>query len=203
MSATTIHTRAAGTEVLGVNWNDRVITTIVAPYEQPALVEYRAQVWEEVFSRGAFDSLNGRDPQRIRVNREHDRSLTVGKVIRFDTRDPRGLIGEIRVAKTQRGDDSLGLAAERMLSASAGFSVDPRNGQILDPIRRVRRITHAYLDHVALTMAPAYEGAEVLAVRSAATSHLDHYRADPVMVWAAMRSDPIGVWAAHRRTRRA
>ena len=54
---------------------------------------------------------------------------------------------------------TLGLAAEGMLSASAGFGINPRSGQILDRARRVRRITNAYLDHIALVMQPAYDGA--------------------------------------------
>ncbi len=36
-------------------------------------------------------------------------AATVGKVMRFDTTDPRGLVADIRIAATQRGDDTVGL----------------------------------------------------------------------------------------------
>jgi HK97 family phage prohead protease len=148
-----------------------------------------------------MDSVNNIDPQRIRVNRDHNRADVVGKVVRFDTRDPRGLVADIRIAATSRGDDTLGLAAEDMLSASVGFGINSRTGQILDRARRVRRITNAFLDHIALTMAPAYAGAEVLAVRSA-TPALDGYLNDPVVVWAEMRCDPVMRWADRRLGKR-
>ncbi len=122
MSTTTIDTRAAGSGVLDVNVSRRIISVIVAPYEQPALVDYRNQIWREVYSPGAFDSLDGTNPERVRVNREHDRSDVVGKAVAFNTRDPRGLIAEIRIAATARGDDTLQLAAEGMLSASGSAS---------------------------------------------------------------------------------
>ena len=67
MSTPTIHTRAAGAEVLGVNWADRIVSVVAAPYGRPALVEYRGEVWEEVIEPGAFDSVNSIAPQRIRV----------------------------------------------------------------------------------------------------------------------------------------
>ncbi len=188
----TINTRAAtGTEVLGVNWSDRIITLVVVPYEEPALVEYAGQIWQESFSRGAFARL---DPQRtVRANREHDSGKVVGRVLRFDTRDPRGLVADIKIAKTPLGDETLSLADEDMLSASVGFGVNPRTGQVLDRAARTRRIIDAVVDHVSLVMSPAYSGARVLAVRSA-TPHLDHFLADPVIVWA----HPVFQWARRR-----
>jgi len=123
-------------------------------------------VWQEVFEPGAFDSLDGTDPQRVRVNREHDRSAVVGSVIRFDTHDHRGLVAEVRIARTDRGDETLQLAAERMLFASIGFGIG-RGGEQLDHVNRRRRVTSARLDYVSLVMSPAYSGARVLAVRSA------------------------------------
>lgn len=198
MSTATIDTRATvGAEVLAVDFADRIVTVVVAPYEQPALVEYDGQIWEEVFSRGSFDGLNGTDPQRIRVNREHSRADAIGACIGFDTGDRRGLVADLKIANTARGDETLQLCSERMLSASAGFGVNPRTGQTLDRARRIRRVTRAYLDHVALVQAPAYDGARVLAVRSA-TPDLDRYLADPIVAWAEFRIDPVYRWARRR-----
>ena len=118
----------------------------------------------------------------------------------FDTRDRRGLIATIKVARTQRGDDTLGLAFEQMLSASVGFAV-PDGGEILNRFARTRRITHAQLDHLALVQAAAYSDAKILAVR--ATPRLDSYRHDRVLAWASYRCDPVSVWARNRlNTRR-
>ncbi len=44
-----------------------------------------------------------------------------GKVTRFDTRSAVGLVAEIKIAGTPRGDETLQLASEDMLSASIGF----------------------------------------------------------------------------------
>ncbi len=195
-----INTRAVtGTEVLGVSFTDRIVSVIVVPYEEPALVPYAGEVWEEVFSRGAFANL---DLQRtVRVNRGHDTSRTVGKVVRFDLTDRRGLVADIRIAATPLADETLTLADEDMLSASVGFGVNPRTGLILNRATRTRRIIDAVVDHIALVESPAYVGAKVLAVRSA-TPHLDRYRADPIIVWAEQRCDPVMQWARRRIGRR-
>jgi HK97 family phage prohead protease len=150
-------------------------------------------VWQEVFEPGAFDSLDGTDPQRVRVNRDHDRSAVVGSVIRFDTHDHRGLVAEVRIARTDRGDETLQLAAERMLFALIGFGIR-RGGEQLDHVNRRRRVTSARLDYVSLVMSPAYSGARVLAVRSAIDAHLDN----PTTAWVQMRLDPAFRWARQR-----
>ncbi|BDB44558.1 MULTISPECIES: HK97 family phage prohead protease [Mycobacterium] len=186
-------TLAAAAEVLDVDPQQRHITVIAAPYGQYATVLFRGQPWRETIYPGAFDDA-ATNPEKIRVCREHNRSDLVGKVVHFDTNDPRGLIAQIRVARTQRGDDTLGLAAERMLSASVGFGVHP-GGERLDHATRTRQVLHGWLDHLALVMAPAYDAAQVLAVR--ATPHLDQLAGDPVFAWAALRTDAIA-WARHR-----
>lgn len=142
-----------------VDYPQRLITVIAAPYDQPADVIYRGQMWRELFVRGAFAHI---EVAGIRVNRDHDKSRTVGKVIRFDPSDHRGLIATIKIARTTLGDETLALADEDMLSASLGFTV-PAGGQQLRG--RIRTITRASIDHIALVEAAAYEGAKVLEVR--------------------------------------
>jgi phage head maturation protease len=195
MSTTVIHTRAAagaGTPVRGVDWPARLITVIAVPWNQPAVVNHRGQTWTELFRPGAFNNLDNIDPDTIRVNREHNRADAIGEVVSFDPYDPRGLIAVIRVVRTARGDDTLGLAAEDCLSARVGFGVH-HGGEILDRFTRTRTITRAFLDHLALVQAAAYDGAQVLGVRSA----VDRYLADPVIVWAQLRTDPVMQWARH------
>lgn len=150
----------AVTETVDVDKVGRTIRLIAVPYEAPTQVVFRGQMWSEVFSRGAFDDIGGRN---VRVNRGHDRGRTVGRVVAFDTTDHRGLVADLRIARTALGDETLALAAEDCLSASIGFSV-PAGGEQLDYRSRARRVNRAILDHVALVEDPAYTGAAILGV---------------------------------------
>lgn len=166
-----IEIRSATTEVADVNLKQRIITLITVPYEQPAKIGYRGEMWDEVFSRGSFDGIEKR-PQRIRVNREHVRGDTVGRAVAFYPDRDEGLVSDLKIAKTLRGDDTLALAEEDCLSASVGFGVLPSN-QILDRRNMTRRVNKAWLDHIALVEDPAYVGADVLAVRNVLGAHSD------------------------------
>lgn len=176
---------ARGAEVLSVDFEQRIISVIAVPWGQPATVVWRNDVWSEVFDRGAFDELRTLT-RTVRVNRGHDKSRTVGKIVKADPQDPRGLITDIRIAPTVLGDETLALADEDMLSASVGFTV-PRGGEHADTRTRTRRIRNALLDHLALVESPAYAGAKVLAVRSTASATLQDFVNDPILQWAQQR----------------
>jgi HK97 family phage prohead protease len=193
-----IETRAA---VVGnVDFGERIISLIAVPYEQPTQIMYRQEVWDEVFTRTAFDAIGARQ-KRIPVNREHNPEWLVGKAISTDPHHPEGLAIEIRISRTDRGDEALELARDEVLSASAGFMIkDPRD-QVLDRRARVRRIHKAHLDHVALVGTPAYEGARVLAVRNemnleaelpplSDTPLMNQFLDDPILQWASGRVAP-------------
>lgn len=154
-----------------VNFPERIITVRAVPYEQPATVEYRGDIYEETFAQGSLDHLIDR-PNRVRVNREHVRRDTVGKVVKFWPGRTDGLIADIRIAKTQLGDDTLGLAADDCLSSSIGFAAMPKWEEV-NRTAKTRRINTAHLDHIALTASPAYQNADVLAVREAIARQLD------------------------------
>ena len=68
--------------VAGVNFAQRTIEIVAVPYEETAPVEYRGEVWNEVFLRGSFDGIEKR-PGRVCANRDHERQRTVGKVTSF------------------------------------------------------------------------------------------------------------------------
>ncbi|CAN5149729.1 hypothetical protein BH09ACT8_BH09ACT8_59090 [soil metagenome] len=182
---TEIYTRSAGAAVLNVDSKQRIITMIAVPWNQRAAVEYQGAVWNEIFERGAFDGIDA-NTRSIRVNRDHNKTRTMGKIIKLQPRDPRGLITEVRIAPTPLGDETLALADEDMLSASVGFAV-PRGGAVVEVRTKTRRIRRAVLDHLSLVESPAYEGASVLAVRSANMTVSD-YLNDPIMQWAARRT---------------
>ena len=147
--------------VTGVNFDQRIITLLAAPYNEKALVEYRGEMWQESFEPSAFDGLETR-PGRITANRGHDKTKTVGKAVRFWTSRPEGLVGDIRIGRTLLGDETLALADEDMLSPSVGFGVRGSD-QILE--RPYRKIKRAFLDHISFVETPAYPGAKVLGVR--------------------------------------
>lgn len=182
----------------GVNFKHRIITVIAVPYERPGVVEYRGQLWKEIFERSAFEAVEA-IPNRVRVNRGHDKNRTCGKVAQFPRGvSEEGLVADCRIAKTALGDETLALADEDCLSASVGYAV-VGNGQRLERRSMTRRITNAYLDHLALVESPTYTDARVLSVRSneplseplppLETSNLDSAIAEMrnIMEWSAAR----------------
>jgi len=187
-----IETRTAAAEVIGVDELQRVVTVIAVPWNERTSVIYQGADWYELFSPGAFDDVT-RNPSTIRVNRDHDKSRTVGKVLKFVTNDPRGLVAEIRIAQTTRGDETLALAAEDCVSVSIGFGV-PSGGQTLDRKTMTRRIKKAHLDHISFVESPAYAGARVVGVRSAQADlrTVSDYLNDPVFIWTRRHLRRIG-----------
>jgi hypothetical protein len=105
---------------LGVSFPERTIELVVMPYETEALVPYGARMVREIISRGAFDGIERRS-NRIRVNRDHVAERTVGRAVALHPSRDEGLVGVIRIARTDLGDETLALADEECLDASAGF----------------------------------------------------------------------------------
>lgn len=177
----------------------RLIDVIAVPWEQETEVFWNGEVWREVFTRGAFSGVEDH-AGRIRVNREHVRGDTVGKVVHLEDIDL-GLLARVKVAETPRGDETLALAEEDMVSASVGFRIkDPVRDVQVNKRTRTRRILRAFLDHLAMVEAPAYAGAQVLAVRAdqpglpaveqkplPETPVLDEFRNSEALAWALDR----------------
>jgi HK97 family phage prohead protease len=147
-----------------VRFPQRIIEVVAVPYDEPAIVEYDRELWYESFERGSFAGIE-EYASRVPVNRDHDLSEVVGKAVSFQPDREEGLVGEIRIASTARGEDTLTLASENMLSVSIGFA-SPLRDQVFDRPTRRRRIKKAFLDHLAFVAAAAYQGAGVLAVRT-------------------------------------
>ena len=151
-------------EVAAVDFPRREIELVVTPYEAEAVVEYRGRLIREIFSKGAYGNIRA-ERHRVNVNRDHDPSRLVGKAVRFHADRDDGLVADVRIAQTDLGSETLQLAHEGMLDASAGFAVDA-GGETWEDGGGRRRITKAWLGHIALTPDPAYPDARVLAVRS-------------------------------------
>lgn len=154
-------------ETLGVRPASRTIELIVVPYEQPTPVVHQGRMVTETISRGAFDGVE-RQANHIRVNRDHALERTVGQATRLNPRDQRGLHAEVRITRTGLGDETLALAADGCLDASAAFR--PNQGGQQWQGSDSYRITSAWLHHIALTPDPAYPGARVLAVQESTAS---------------------------------
>jgi phage head maturation protease len=104
------------------------------------------------------------------------------------------LLTEVKVSRTETGDETLELANDDALSASVGFMVnDPRRDQQLDRYTKTRRINRAFLDHLAFVGVPAYGGAKVMSVRgepdlpAVETPGIDDILDDPIFQWANNR----------------
>jgi HK97 family phage prohead protease len=150
--------------VAEIDTKQRLIDLIAVPWDQEAEVDWRGDIWHEVFRRGAFDGLEDH-VGRVRVNREHVKGDTVGKLVFADPRADAGLITRVKVGNTQRGDDTLALAEEDMLSPSVGYRIRNAEDIRLTHRSRMREVLRAFLDHLSLVESPAYAGAQVLAVR--------------------------------------
>lgn len=157
----------AAVAVSGVDFADRVIELVVVPYDEDTVVEYPAgsgRMIIESVDRGAFDGIEKR-PGRVTANRDHDFTRTIGQSKAIHPSRSEGLVSEVYVSRTPLGDETLQLADDGVLGASIGMAVRPAD-QIWSERRSRRRISKAFLDHIALVPVPAYAGAEVLSVRS-------------------------------------
>ena len=170
-------------QLVGVSFPERTIELVVMPYDTPAAVPYDGRMVSETIARGAFDGIERR-ANRVRVNRDHSLERTVGRALSFHPARDEGLVAEIKIANTDLGNDTLELAADGCLDASAGF-LPMTGGLRWNAARTAYTVTKAWLGHIALTPQPAYEGAKVLAVRAAeltsatprgATPNLDEVR---------------------------
>ena len=150
-------------ELVDVSHPDRLIKLVVIPYGTPAVVKWQGRQVTETIQRGAFDGIERR-ANRIRVNREHERLQTVGRAVAFHPAGDQGLLADVKIARTPLGDETLELAADGCLGASAGFL--PMQGGMQWRGRDGYEVTRAWLAHIAMTSDPAYEDAEVLEVRA-------------------------------------
>lgn len=180
--------RFRAAEVVGVSFPQRILELMVIPYETETLVPHprdSRRMVTEIISKGAFNGIERR-ANRVKVNRDHDLTRTVGRALAFHPSRSDGLVAEVRISQTELGDETLQLADDGVLDASAGFAPIPPDGEKWESRNRCR-IERGWLGHIAMTPDPAYESARVLAVRNSeqvrvnveqvATPNLDQIRA--------------------------
>lgn len=191
-----IELRAA--QVVEVRYPERLIDIVAMPYEQVALVEYpvgSGRMIREICTRGAFDGVQRR-ANRVKVNRDHDLTRTVGRCRALFPSRSEGLVAEMKIASTPLGDETLALAEDGVLDASAGFLPFPGGEQWLET-RSLRRLNKCWLGHIALVPDPAYEGANMLALRSSVAGEvLTTLHGEPV---ATPNLDMVRLWDLEQR----
>ena len=170
--------------IADVTKSRREISVVAVPYDEETVIHDRTPPYVESFAPSAFTGVQRRITGRskVTVNREHDPARTVGKVAALEPNHRDGLHATLRLTRDHPlADETLALALDDVLSASISFSPMVNGAEWSDDASRVR-ISRAYLRHIALVAEPAYEGATILAVRSAgvvvsATPWLDRVRA--------------------------
>lgn len=156
-----------------VSFPERTIDVIVIPYETPTIIESGRHTFEEIVSRGAFGNVQQRAGGRIKVFRDHEYRQPVGYVKTLYPNRDEGLLAKLLISRTDDGEETLVLADDGVLDASAGFGLlrdkdgHVKHGAAVWETRNRRRLNHLWLDHVALVPDPAYPTANVLAVRAA------------------------------------
>jgi HK97 family phage prohead protease len=140
------------------------IEGICVPYGE---VTHRAGPRPELFEPGAFADLatqaRGSGVRLFLYDNNHDlKRVPAGTAVEFRDQ-PTGLWGRFRFHRTVEGRGAFDNLAEGVYSGlSIGFqSVRDR---VVDGVRRVAQ---ARLHHVSLVTEPAYEGAQILALRGA------------------------------------
>lgn len=178
--------RKASGEIVDVSFPERRIELVVMPYETETEIVEPARSYTEIVARGAFDGVQRRLSD-IKVYSDHVVSTptTVGRTLALHPSREEGLVADLQISKAH--EDVLIKADEGLLGASAGFAVmAASNGHSRGEEwrgRDYRRLTRLWLGHIALTPEPAYETANVLAVRqleqqpalAAARPNLDRY----------------------------
>lgn len=165
-----------------VDEQTRIISGIAVPWDQATNVRTNAGEYTEQFTRGSIV-----DGELVSVHANHGGikrgDLPVGVLIASRAVDG-GQQVECRIANTQRGDEVLELARDGVLKYfSVGFL--PVEHEVRDGV--VVR-TKVALREVSIVEYPAYKGAVIESVRSAATEQESDMT--PEEVAAAIKADP-------------
>ena len=97
--------------ITAVDYPQRELSLIVAPYDEWAPVEYRGQIIEESIAPGAFGAIRNR-ARKFLVNMEHDPARWVGTVLDLEPDDPAGLRATVKIRRSAEGDQALDDAAD-------------------------------------------------------------------------------------------
>lgn len=153
----------------------RTIVGIAVPFGQWATVsdDGGRTRYDESFRRGAFKrTIDERGPERVKAMVMHDRGrLPIGRasVLREDAA---GLYAELKISRTEFGDEILELVRDGALDAlSIGFTPD-RHGEVWDARRSKVERTSVRLREISVVDVGAYPDALIAGVRALAVPSL-------------------------------
>ena len=177
---------------LEIRGDGRTVVGIAVPFDAPTSIRDASGSYMEVFRRGAFAKTIRERGDRVKFLAQHDRrAMPLGRATLL-REDGAGLYAEFRVSQTRDGDDALALIRDGALDAlSIGFR------PVKDVWNRDRSMverTEARLDEVSAVSFPAYDGALIAGVRTAATDLSDLIAAlvdDPEALALLARSLPV------------
>lgn len=148
-------------EIRSVDTDARTIHGVVVPYDEISYLTPNPS--GERVIRGAFTKSARQRAGKIFLFREHDHAHPVGRAVAFDDGDA-GLLGSFQIRASALGDETLADVREGYLPAlSVGFKAlqtrRARDGAV--------EVVEGSLVEVSLVALGAYDGARVLAVRTA------------------------------------
>lgn len=156
-----------------IGGDGRTVVLACVPFDREAMVDDGDGPYREVFRRGAFAHLTGaaRHTELRYAHRSSPADLLGFGVDLVE--DPHYLLGSFRVSPSDGGDQMLALVRDGQLAGvSIGYVAGAHPGDNLERLdddgRIVERRRVKRLPEVSLTPAPAYLGAEVLALREQA-----------------------------------
>lgn len=144
---------------------ERTLEGIAVPWgELTHLVDHPGG---ERFVRGSLTRTVQERGARLKLFRDHDHSHAIGKPTKLDARNEAGLWGRWSIFETPWGDEALAEVEQGALDMfSVGF-VPLRTRRGADGANEV---VEASLAEVSLCPMAAYDGAQLLATRSAETA---------------------------------
>lgn len=163
---------------LEVATDQRTIVGLAVPFGRRTTIVDHHGLYLEEFRRGAFArTLAERGAERVRVLTMHnDRALPIGRASLL-REDAGGLYAELKVSRTQTGDEVLELIRDGALD---GLSICFTRVQWEDRGELVIH-TEVKLHEISVVNFPAYDDARITAVRSA--SGLPEDPADELRLW--------------------
>lgn len=156
--------------VLEPSGDGRTLDLRIVPYNTPARVSDGDEPYMEEWAPGVFDRQKNA-ASRVLVNFEHQRGLSnvVGRGDEFhDSED--GFDASVRILSGADGDKALELVRDKVLAGVSLEAIPLKSEVSKDGV--VRRIK-ARLVNIALCRFPAFEEAQVLAVREEAAGPVE------------------------------
>ena len=187
MSTERLHRAFADLEIRAAS-DGRTISGVAVPFDRATDVGgYR-----ESFTRGAFArTIAEKGAGRVKALAQHATGvLPIGRASLL-REDPGGLYAELRISRTQLGDEVLALVEDGALDGlSIGF-VPLRSSH--NASTGVLERTEVRLDEISVVAFPAYDGARVAAIRSTPQQQHDLIQLDIIRRRAALVAALSGV----------